>query len=86
MPIEAFFRELNRVPTLADLAAERIGISRTNKYELASAMEFVLDALHQNSKVAKDDSSRGAVYRDMVGSIFPGMGGQGRFPDEEDMY
>lgn len=87
MPIEAFFRELNRVPTLADLAAERIGIPRTNKYELASAMEFVLDALHQNSKVAKDDGSRSTVYRDMVGSIFPGMGGgQGRFPDEEEMY
>ena len=82
MPLEAFYRELNRVPTLADLAASQIGISRPNHYEMATAMEFILEALHHNSKVAKDDGSNGAVYRDMVGAIFPGAGKY----DEDEPY
>jgi hypothetical protein len=35
-------------------------------------MEFVLDALHQNSKIAKAESSGSSKvsYKDMIGSIF----------------
>ena len=38
--------------------------------ELATAMEFVLDALHQYSKIAKDDVDTTTVYKDLIGSIF----------------
>jgi hypothetical protein len=43
-------------------------------------MEFVLDGLHQNSKLAKEETfgSPEVSYRDMIGSIFTGG-----FPDEE---
>jgi len=38
----------------------------------APAMEFILDALHQCSKIAKDEVDRTISYKDMVGSIFSG--------------
>ena len=50
------------------------------EYEFASAMEFVLDGLHQNSKIAKEEMDHGISYRDMVGSI---LGNQGRVFEEE---
>jgi hypothetical protein len=37
-------------------------------------MEFVLDGLHQNSKIAKDEVEHVTMYKDMVGSIFTGRG------------
>jgi hypothetical protein len=44
------------------------------RYELPSVMEFVLDGLHQNSKIAKDEVDHVTSYKDMVGSIFAGPG------------
>jgi hypothetical protein len=38
-------------------------------------MEFVLEGLHQNSKIAKDEVDHVTSYKDMVGSIFPVQGG-----------
>jgi hypothetical protein len=43
-------------------------------FELPSVMEFVLDGLHQNSKLAKDEVDHRTLYADMVGSIFAGQG------------
>jgi magnesium chelatase subunit I len=43
-----------------------------NDYELATMMEFVLDGLHQNSKIAKDDADAVVSYKDMVGSMLTG--------------
>jgi magnesium chelatase subunit I len=40
-----------------------------NDYELATMMEFVLDGLHNNSKIAKDELEEGVSYKDMVGSM-----------------
>ena len=47
-------------------------------------MEFVLDGLHQNSKIAKDEVDHATSYKDMVGSIFTGQGKdvRGRLSDE----
>ncbi|MCK6473574.1 MAG: magnesium chelatase [Planctomycetes bacterium] len=41
--------------------------------ELASAMEFVLEGLHQSRLLAKDDAEKGSTYRDMLGSMFEGV-------------
>ena len=41
-----------------------------SEYELASLMEFVLDGLHQNSKIAKEESDSVVIYKDLVGSMF----------------
>jgi len=45
-------------------------IDPNNVYELATGMEFLLDGLHQNSKIAKDEVSARISYKDMLGTIF----------------
>lgn len=72
MPFAAYFRELSRVPGLAELAERFLPATSDNRHEKALAMEFVLDALHQCSKIAKDEIDNRTSYKDMVGSIFQG--------------
>jgi magnesium chelatase subunit I len=74
MPFDAYYRELARVPTLAELTARHLKIDPANTYAMATAMEFVLDGLHQNSKIAKDEVEAHVSYKDMIGAIFTGRG------------
>jgi magnesium chelatase subunit I len=62
------------VKGLRELTKKHMKLSESNKYELASAMEFVLDGLHQSSRIAKDEVDRLTAYKDLVGSIFTGKG------------
>jgi magnesium chelatase subunit I len=70
MPIDRYFNELDKVKGLRELTKKHLKLSESNKYELASAMEFVLDGLHQSSRIAKDEVDRMTSYKDLVGSIF----------------
>lgn len=72
MPQEEYFNELNRVNGLRDVTRKHMKIPELNRYELASAMEFALDGLHQFSKIAKDEIDHVTSYKDLVGSIFTG--------------
>jgi magnesium chelatase subunit I len=83
MPLTAYFTELDRVKGLSDVTRRHMKIDENNKYELASAMEFVLDGLHQNSKIAKDEVEHITMYKDMLGSIFTGRGNAADFEGEE---
>ncbi len=74
MPFAAYYAGLNRVPTLKDITKKYFTLDESDQYDLASAMEFVLDGLHQNSKIAKDEIDHVTHYKDMVGSIFSGKG------------
>jgi magnesium chelatase subunit I len=74
MPLDRYFDELDKVKGLRDLTKKHMKLTETNKYELASAMEFVLDGLHQSSRIAKDEVDRLTAYKDLVGSIFTGKG------------
>jgi magnesium chelatase subunit I len=74
MPIEQYLSELDKVKGLRDITKKHLKLSETNKYELASAMEFVLDGLHQSSRIAKDEVDRITSYKDLVGSIFTNTG------------
>ena len=76
MPLEAYSRELDRVKGLKEVTKKHLKLNETDKYELASAMEFVLDALHQCSKIAKEDVDHITTYKDLVGSIFTSRGKQ----------
>lgn len=82
MSFEAYCNELSRVPQLRELTARHINIPEADRFSLASAMEFVLDGLHQHSKIAKDETfgSPEISYRDMVGSIFQG----GSYEEDEE--
>ena len=73
MPLAAYTRELERVKGLRELTRRHIG-ELDETHELPSLMEFVLDGLHQNSKIAKDEVDHVTSYKDLVGSIFAGQG------------
>jgi magnesium chelatase subunit I len=45
-------------------------------------MEFVLEGLHQNSMVGKDDLDDVRSYTDMIGSMLGSLGG---LDDEDDL-
>jgi magnesium chelatase subunit I len=74
MPFETYAKELARVPRLKEFTARHILIPEADRFSLSSAMEFVLDGLHQHSKLAKEEvfGAPQISYRDMVGSIFTG--------------
>lgn len=74
MPTEQYFRELDKVKGLREVTKRHMHIPDDNIEELAPAMEFVLDGLHQFSKIAKDEIEHVTSYKDMVGSIFVGKG------------
>ncbi len=81
MPIAAYIAELDRVKGLRELTGRHLSIDGSNQHELASAMEFTLDGLHQNSRIAKDEVDHTTTYKDMIGSIFTG---RGRMEDVEE--
>jgi len=72
MPIDEYYRELEKVKGLSEITKRRMNLSGDDKYELAAAMEFTLDGLHQFSKIAKDEVDHIVEYKDLVGSIFGG--------------
>jgi len=71
MSFEEFYSELNKVASLKEVAKKHMKVDESKKYELATSMEFVLDGLHQFSRIAKDDTDSVVAYKDLVGSIFP---------------
>ena len=73
MPIQTYRSALDKVKGLRQVV-QRHMVDTETEYELASAMEFVLDGLHQNSKIAKEEADHLTSYKDMVGSIFAGRG------------
>jgi magnesium chelatase subunit I len=73
MPLGAYTEELNKVAGLREVT-RRFMKNLEERYELPSVMEFVLDGLHQNSKIAKDEVDHTTTYKDLVGSIFKGQG------------
>jgi magnesium chelatase subunit I len=79
MPLESYRKELEKVKGLRDTALRHMG-SVDHELELPSVMEFVLDGLHQCSKIAKDEVDHATSYKDMVGSI---LTSQGRMYEED---
>jgi magnesium chelatase subunit I len=73
MPMEEYARELDKVKGLRELTKQHMAVTN-ERYELPVVMEFVLDGLHQNSKIAKDEVDHVTSYKDLVGSIFAGAG------------
>jgi magnesium chelatase subunit I len=68
MSFEEYFNTLKKVEGLEKTVKKYIK-SCENEYELASMMEFVLEGLHNNSKIAKDEIDDAISYKDMVGSM-----------------
>jgi magnesium chelatase subunit I len=79
MPSEEYAKALAGVPGLRDITRKHMK-NLEERYELPAVMEFVLDGLHQNSRLAKDEVDHIVSYKDMVGSI---LTGQGRMYEED---
>ncbi len=74
MSLEQCVKELDKVKGLRELTQRHMKVSESDRYQLSSAMEFVLDGLHQCSRIAKDELDHMTAYKDLVGSIFSGRG------------
>jgi magnesium chelatase subunit I len=87
MKFDDYFKELSRVPRLREITSRHMSIPEASRFELASAMEFVLDGLHQHSKLAKEEEfgKPEVTYRDMIGSIFTRPIQGAEEDDEEEM-
>lgn len=69
---EEYVQVLKQVSGLSKLVKEQISPKSEN--ELYAWMDFVLEALHQNSMLSKQDMDDALSYSDMVGSMFPSFG------------
>jgi len=74
MAVTDYYKELDRVKGLRELTRKHMKIPESDKATLASSMEFVLDGLHQSSRIAKDEVDHITAYKDLVQSIFTGRG------------
>jgi magnesium chelatase subunit I len=87
MKFKEYFGELKKVSCLEAFVKKHVK-TLNNDYELATMMEFVLDGLHQNSKIAKDEEDDTVSYKDMLGSMLkekPSQrGGRSAFDYEEE--
>lgn len=68
MSFKDYFAMLKRVEGLEKTVRKHIQAVE-NDHELATMMEFMLDGLHNNSKIAKDEMDEGVSYKDMVGAM-----------------
>lgn len=73
MPLGEYGKALDKVKGLRELTRRHMP-DVEEKYELPTLMEFVLDGLHQNSRIAKDEVDHITSYKDLIGSIFAGPG------------
>jgi len=86
MPFDAYARALDRVDGLREVVRKHS--SPATPAEAASAMEFVLEALHQHSMLGKDlvAEGGGARYGDIMGSVLGQLGRLGDDDDEDDDF
>jgi magnesium chelatase subunit I len=72
IPFDEYARRLERVDGLSEIASKHLGSAQKDG-EAVSAMEFVLEALHQNSMVSKWEDKSRTAYRDMLKAMFAQM-------------
>ena len=82
MNFKSYLLELNKVEGLEKFIKKYPQYFET-EFEMASLMEFVLDGLHQNSKIAKDIADSRTSYKDMLGSM---LSSDDSYGYEEDYY
>jgi len=81
MKTEEYRSELDKVNGLQKLTREYMEVD--NESDLYAAMDFVIEALHQNSMLGKDDSDEGQSYTDMVGSMLGSLDDLDEFDDDD---
>lgn len=69
MPFDRYRTLLEGIPSLRDTAIQYLKPNTSSREEVACAMEFVLEGLHQNSSLSKDTLDAGYAYKDMMGKM-----------------
>jgi magnesium chelatase subunit I len=78
---DAYAKALDSVDGLKEIVDKHT--SPSGPAETASAMEFVIEALHQQSLIGKDRVEAQTSYADIMGSV---LGSIGRFDDDDDDF
>ena len=81
MPFLDYAKALDQVDGLRALVKQHTDAA--TPAETASAMEWVLEALHQHSLLGKDVASETTSYADMMGSVLGQIGGFGDDDDDD---
>ena len=63
-PFAEYFRELNRIPRLAETAKKYI--QAKNDYELAFWMEMILEGMHQALRLAREDLDSTITFHELM--------------------
>lgn len=87
MPFHEYAQTLEKVDGLRDLVKKYA--DGGTPAEQASMMEFILEALHQNSLVGKDLVDSESTYSDIMGSVLSSLGNiedDDDLGDEDDFY
>ncbi len=81
LSFDAYAKRLDAVDGLREVVKQHSNPS--SPAETASAMEFVVEALHQHSLVGKDRVDADFKYADIMGSVLGSIGG---FDDDDDDF
>lgn len=86
LPIQTYAERLATVPGLDRLAAEFLGdyMRGTDEFH-AVAMEFVIEGMHQNSMLSKDELDNLRTYGDMIQQMFSSMREDDDDDDDEEL-
>ena len=77
-----YIKALDQVKGLDAVVTKYMQIDRkANPAEFAAAMEFVLDGLHQNSMLSKDELHQGASYKDMLNTMMSSLSDEEEYDD-----
>ena len=78
-----YLKQLQKVKGLQRIITQYMKIDENGKEgDLGAAMEFLLDGLHQNSMLSKDEVKQTTSYRDMVSTMFNSI----KADDDEDLW
>jgi len=81
MPGKDYKKALNQVHSLADMADKYLKSDSEN--EQYAVMDFIIESLHQNSMLGKEDQDKQKKYTDMLGSM---LGSIDDLDDIDDNY
>lgn len=85
MPTAEYVQTLNRVDGLKELTLQFLPSAKDmTPAQLAVGMEFVLEGLHQNSMVSRDEVGLVRTYSDMLNRMFSNMSKRDAFEEEEE--
>lgn len=70
IPLKTYLKELECVKGLRAVVQRYLETDTSDEYQLTTAMEFVLEGLHQHSKIAKAEIEGVISYSDMLGTLF----------------